>query len=58
MAKDYDAYMAKEKELAEECKQAILNGEMTKNEAQFRFDMTRDEILYDMYLDSLEKEVK
>lgn len=56
MAKDYDAYMAKEKELAEECKQAVLDGEMTKDEAKFRFYMARDEILYDMYLDSLEKE--
>lgn len=49
-------YMLQEKNLLEECKQAVLDGEMTKDEAKFRFYMVRDEILYDMYLDSLEKE--
>ena len=48
-------YMLQEKALLEECKQAVLDGEMTADEAKFRFYMSRDEILYDMYLNSLEE---
>ena len=42
---DKKTYLEMEKELWEECQEAVKNGKMTE-EADFRFYMVRDEILW------------
>ena len=41
----YEAYKAAEDRLRKECDEAVQSGEMTEDEAAFRFMMVRDEIL-------------
>lgn len=43
-----DAYLEAEKALRKECDDMIDNGELTEDEAEFRFMMVRDEILESM----------
>lgn len=43
-----DAYLEAEKALRKECDDMIDNGELTEDEAEFRFMMCRDEILMAM----------
>lgn len=45
---DFNAqvYLKMEEELWKECQEAVKNGEMTEEEAAFRFYMVRDEILW------------
>ena len=40
-----DAYLEAEKALRKECDDMVDNGELTVDEAEFRFMMRRDEIL-------------
>lgn len=42
---DVDTYLEAEKELRKECDDMIENGELTVDEAEFRFMIRRDEIL-------------
>ena len=43
-----ELYKAKVKALANECEEQIKNGELTEEEASFRFYMVRDDILWSM----------
>ena len=42
------AYLEAERELREECDDMVLNGELSEEDAEFRFQMVRDEILESM----------
>ena len=44
----YKAYQEAEQDLRNECNELVRNGEMTQDEADFRFMMVRDEILESM----------
>lgn len=41
----YEKYKELERDLRAECDQMIVDGELTQEEADFRFFMVRDEIL-------------
>lgn len=43
-----EMYLEAERELRDECDRMIANGELTVDEAEFRFLMVRDEILETM----------
>ena len=45
MGSFYEQYKELERNLRAECDQMIINGELTQEEADFRFFMVRDEIL-------------
>ena len=40
------AYLACQKQLREECDQMVEDGELTQEEADFRYFMVRDEMLW------------
>ena len=42
------AYLEAERELRKECDEMALNGELSEEYAEFRFQMVRDEILESM----------
>lgn len=44
----YEKYKKLENDLYEECRKMVTNGELTQEEADFRFMMVRDEILESM----------
>lgn len=44
----YEKYKELEKNLRAECDQMVADGELTQEEADFRFFMVRDEILESM----------
>lgn len=44
----YEAYREAEQELRDECDELVRNGEMSQEDADFRFWMVRDEILMSM----------
>ena len=44
----HKAYREAERELRNECNELVRNGELTQDEADFRFMMVRDEILESM----------
>ena len=41
-------YNMKLQELKEKCEEQVKNGELTEEEASFRFEMVKDDILYMM----------
>lgn len=41
-------YLAAEKSLREECNQMVEDGDLSQDDADFRFFMVRDEMLWDM----------
>lgn len=43
-----NAYLEAERELRKECDEMVLNGELSEEDAEFRFQMVRDEILESM----------
>ena len=45
ISKFAQAYLEAEKELREECDEMVRNGELSEEDAEFRFQMVRDEIL-------------
>ena len=47
MMNDTDLYFEQEKELREECDRMVTDGELTEEEANFRYFMMRDEYLVD-----------
>lgn len=48
MSKFFDRYKARCEELRRECDQQIADGELTETEANFRYEMVKDELLMDM----------
>ena len=42
------AYLEAERELRDECDEMVRNGELSVDDAEFRFQMVRDEILESM----------
>ena len=48
MSKFYEEYKKREDELRRECDEQVESGELTQEEANFRFYFVRDEILEDM----------
>ena len=42
------AYLKAERELRKECDEMVINGELSEEDAEFRFQMVRDEILESM----------
>ena len=44
----YEAYRELEQELRDECDELVRSGEMSQEDADFRFWMVRDEILESM----------
>lgn len=44
----YEAYRKAERELRDECDELVRRGEMSQEDADFRFWMVRDEILESM----------
>ena len=42
------AYLKAEGELRKECDEMVINGELSEEDAEFRFQMVRDEILESM----------
>lgn len=48
MSKFFEAYKQLEDNLRKECDEQVKNGELTREEANFRFYMVRDEILDSM----------
>jgi len=44
----YEKYKKLENDLYEECRKMVADGELTQEEADFRFMMVRDEILESM----------
>ena len=48
MSSFYEKYKGIERDLRAECDQMVVDGELTQEEADFRFFMVRDEILESM----------
>lgn len=48
LSKFAQAYREAERELREECDEMVRNGELSEEDAEFRFQMVRDEILESM----------
>ena len=48
ISKFVQAYREAERELREECDEMIRNGELSEEDAEFRFQTVRDEILESM----------
>ena len=48
MSSFYEKYKEIERDLRSECDQMVVDGELTQEEADFRFFMIRDEILESM----------
>lgn len=48
MGKFFEVYQKLDKALRKECDEMVERGEMSEDEAEFRYYMVRDEILEDM----------
>ena len=48
ISKFAQAYLEAERELRDECDEMVRNGELSEDDAEFRFQMVRDEILESM----------